>query len=272
MTNTQFTIPTWHHIANVWDDDSDLNTAIYVDGSADSIASGTLSSVGDLSNTQDFMLGMLSTGSNYPFNGALDEVRIASVARSAGWNATEENNQGAPGSFYSVGLQESSGCAPTATPTPTATAVPNNVFYFYDEMSPFSFMMGNATPSGGAWNANATTNFYSDIIPAGSQLSAGTTTIRIWFQFSVSRDVTMTLYRGSTAGGWTSIGTNTWPVDTGGLGLLLSMNLATGSYTFGPDEHLRFEVNFDGGGNPAERISWDGIYWESRIEVPSITP
>jgi hypothetical protein len=33
----------------------------------------------------------------------LDEVRISSVARSAGWIATEYANQHSPSTFYSVG-------------------------------------------------------------------------------------------------------------------------------------------------------------------------
>ncbi|HUQ01636.1 MAG TPA: DUF2341 domain-containing protein [Kofleriaceae bacterium] len=36
----------------------------------------------------------------------VDEVRIATVARTAGWIATERNNQNAPASFYVVGAEE----------------------------------------------------------------------------------------------------------------------------------------------------------------------
>jgi hypothetical protein len=36
----------------------------------------------------------------------LDEVRIATVARSAGWIATERNNQSSPATFYTVGAEE----------------------------------------------------------------------------------------------------------------------------------------------------------------------
>jgi hypothetical protein len=37
--------------------------------------------------------------------GLLDEVRISKTARSAGWIATEYNNQSNPSSFYTVAAQ-----------------------------------------------------------------------------------------------------------------------------------------------------------------------
>jgi hypothetical protein len=43
---------------------------------------------------------------NCGLNGGLDEVRLATVARSAGWIATEYANQKTPGEFYSVGDEE----------------------------------------------------------------------------------------------------------------------------------------------------------------------
>ena len=39
-------------------------------------------------------------------NGSLDEVRIATVPRNAGWIGTEHNNQASPGTFYSVGAEQ----------------------------------------------------------------------------------------------------------------------------------------------------------------------
>jgi hypothetical protein len=43
---------------------------------------------------------------NCGLNGGLDEVRLATVARSAGWIATEYANQKSPQTFYSVGPDE----------------------------------------------------------------------------------------------------------------------------------------------------------------------
>jgi hypothetical protein len=44
-----------------------------------------------------------SNGYGNPVNGSVDEVRIASVARSDDWLVTEYNSQGAPGTFISLG-------------------------------------------------------------------------------------------------------------------------------------------------------------------------
>ena len=45
-----------------------------------------------------------SVGTNAsPLKGILDEVRIATVERPAGWIATEFANQSSPQTFYSVG-------------------------------------------------------------------------------------------------------------------------------------------------------------------------
>ena len=47
----------------------------------------------------------MTDGTGY-FNGALDEVRISDVERSAEWVSTEYNNQSNPACFYSVGTLE----------------------------------------------------------------------------------------------------------------------------------------------------------------------
>ncbi len=53
-----------------------------------------------------------------PFTGQLDEVRISSIMRSAGWIATEYNNQSSPSTFLSFGSQQGSWePPPVATPT-----------------------------------------------------------------------------------------------------------------------------------------------------------
>ena len=47
-------------------------------------------------------------GGNTPcaLNGTLDEIRLATVERSAGWIATEHANQSAPQTFYAVGPEQ----------------------------------------------------------------------------------------------------------------------------------------------------------------------
>jgi MSHA biogenesis protein MshQ len=46
-------------------------------------------------------------GTNMGLQGTIDELRIATVARSAGWVATEYANQSSPSTFYTVGPEQS---------------------------------------------------------------------------------------------------------------------------------------------------------------------
>ncbi len=67
-----------------------------------------------------------STSAN-TFDGTIDEVRVSSVNRSAGWIATEYANQNSPSTFYSVGAE---GASPCGTPTPTTlptTTIPTTI-------------------------------------------------------------------------------------------------------------------------------------------------
>jgi hypothetical protein len=62
----------------------------------------SISSLGDISNSESFQISPLS----YPLNGAVDEVRLRSEALSTGWLLTEYNNQLDPSSFYSLGIEQ----------------------------------------------------------------------------------------------------------------------------------------------------------------------
>jgi hypothetical protein len=44
-----------------------------------------------------------SDNANYTWDGILDEIRVISEPRSAGWITTEYRNQSDPGNFYTVG-------------------------------------------------------------------------------------------------------------------------------------------------------------------------
>lgn len=58
-------------------------------------------------NTAEFRLGgATNNASTQHFTGLIDEMRIASTARSSGWIATEDNNLKSASTFYSVGSQE----------------------------------------------------------------------------------------------------------------------------------------------------------------------
>ncbi|HEY43887.1 MAG TPA: hypothetical protein G4O11_07895 [Anaerolineae bacterium] len=86
----------------------------------------------------------------------------------------------------------------------------------------------------------------------------------------MDRTITLTLWAGSDSTSWTPLGTTSWTVNTGGAFDFLSKSFSTSNYTFASDEPFRLEVDFDGGGYPNERISWNGSCNDSRIEVPDI--
>ena len=51
--------------------------------------------------SSNLYLGNVADGTR-AFSGALDELRLSSVARSPGWLATQFRNQSSPGAFYSI--------------------------------------------------------------------------------------------------------------------------------------------------------------------------
>jgi hypothetical protein len=86
---------TWYHIAFVWDDDSTTNTAMYINGKKDTgSTSGTLTSVGDLTNALALRIGSESDGGKN-MNGSLDHIVIYNYARSPSQVAWDYN-KGAP--------------------------------------------------------------------------------------------------------------------------------------------------------------------------------
>lgn len=105
---------TWHHVVGTFDG---ANWNVYLDGVLKASHGGTS---GALASSVGVFLGAQSiTGALQRFwSGSLDEVRISNVARSASWIATEYNSQNAPGSFSSVGSQQTSpGGGTVATPS-----------------------------------------------------------------------------------------------------------------------------------------------------------
>ncbi|MFH1521336.1 MAG: hypothetical protein ABIF18_00085, partial [archaeon] len=92
-----------------------------------------------------------NTDFNY-YTGLIDEVRISNVARSAGWIATEYNNQFSPDSFYSVGEEIVESSTKTglvndtigATPFYTNQSNPRNISLSQGESQLVTFWV-NAT-------------------------------------------------------------------------------------------------------------------------------
>ncbi len=90
----------FHHLAGGWDG---AYWNLYIDGQ---LAAQAASAQGPLTSAEPFAIGSQTYSGGIPFqflNGIVDEWRTSSIARSAGWIATEYNNQSAPGSFYSFG-------------------------------------------------------------------------------------------------------------------------------------------------------------------------
>jgi hypothetical protein len=93
---------TWYHLVMTYDATSGL--VGYVNGASD---------VTHAANGQApqpsvaFTIGIDQGTAGRNWNGKIDEVRRASVVRSADWVATEYNNQSAPGTFATLGTEAS---------------------------------------------------------------------------------------------------------------------------------------------------------------------
>jgi len=101
-----FTTGAWNHIAVVYDQSSPANNPqIFINGNQVSVIetftpSGAMASDAALS----LRLGNRIAGDR-TFDGTLDEERLSTVPRSAGWIATSYRNQHSPGTFYTVGAE-----------------------------------------------------------------------------------------------------------------------------------------------------------------------
>lgn len=86
---------TWHLVHGTYDGS---NVRIYTEGVLRTTTAFT-GSINDIAG--ELFLGRVGGGA-FRYDGIMDEVRIAGVARSADWITTEFNNQSSPGTFYSV--------------------------------------------------------------------------------------------------------------------------------------------------------------------------
>ena len=96
----------WHSLVGIRDNTA-TNVYIYVDG----VLQATAASPVGQSYTGWWRIGSYHInatqwgGNDGYFGGSVDEVRVSQVARSAGWVATEYNNQSSPGAFYAIGTE-----------------------------------------------------------------------------------------------------------------------------------------------------------------------
>jgi hypothetical protein len=133
----------WHHVVGVRDNSPDL-LYLYVDGlPKGNIASAHAEDFSGYWRIGSYKLGGWQGGANGYFPGAIDEVRISHVARSADWIRTEYNNQSSPSTFYTLGSEET-----VAAPV-------------YYQITAVAGTNGTITPSGIAMVESGTSKTYT---------------------------------------------------------------------------------------------------------------
>jgi uncharacterized repeat protein (TIGR01451 family) len=97
----------WHHVVAVFPNAApdDTNAELWVDGQKKVITHLFGSGPSDRTVTAKMLLGTLGAGGS-DFGGIIDEVRVSNLARSADWIKTSYNNQGTPGTFYTIGAAQ----------------------------------------------------------------------------------------------------------------------------------------------------------------------
>jgi hypothetical protein len=111
----------WHHVVGSYDG----SWNIYVDG----VKTSSTQTQSAYATAERFLIGArdASGGQSAYFNGAIDEVRISKIARTADWISTEFNNQRNPLAFYTVGSEQSSSVAVTITSPANGSTVSNTI-------------------------------------------------------------------------------------------------------------------------------------------------
>jgi hypothetical protein len=93
----------WHHVALEFNTDAIANVpTAYIDGVEVSAAEDDAAVGAYYSDALSDMYVGNDADSSRAFDGMLDEVRMSSATRSAGWLATQYRNQSNPGAFYTV--------------------------------------------------------------------------------------------------------------------------------------------------------------------------
>jgi hypothetical protein len=88
----------WHYVVGVLDAGSGL-LRLYVDGNQRS----TFAHSGSQTGTSELRIGRSPDALAQDWDGGIDEVRVSSASRSAGWIQTEYRNQSSPSTFYTLG-------------------------------------------------------------------------------------------------------------------------------------------------------------------------
>jgi len=96
---------TWVYVVGTYDPSgSSPQQKIYINEGIDDSTTNTAAILYDTGTDADLYFAVEKPSSpTYRFDGAIDEVRVSNIARSADWILTEYNNQKVTSSFYSVG-------------------------------------------------------------------------------------------------------------------------------------------------------------------------
>ena len=102
-SSASFSDGNWHHIAAVIDTSAGL--ILYADGTSVATNAGGTNGYNGFANPRIIFGAAGGTALAQPagMSGAIDEMRVSSVARSANWIKTEFDNQSAPAAFLSYG-------------------------------------------------------------------------------------------------------------------------------------------------------------------------
>lgn len=115
-STTTITDGNWHHLVGVKNGNT---THIYVDGTLENSNSGTFGGNFDGGTVQ---VGRFNASPFYYADASLDEFRYMNSAPSAEWIETEFNNQNSPGTFHTIGSEESN-LSLSAGPSDTEFAI-----------------------------------------------------------------------------------------------------------------------------------------------------
>lgn len=201
----------WHQMSLVWDNSTGKLELFTDGGTTDSDTNASLIGA-DLRNSRTLRLGAANTDAQY-FNGEMDEVRIASVARTAGWIGTEYANQNSPSIFYTVSAEEEKPNGGSAT--------------IDGAMSSTNYMIQRSSINAGGADFSSSPNYQiSDTIGQLAPGRASSTSYRLnagyrhlgshTISISDEPNITMPNLSGISAGA--SVETATWTVTTDNLG------------------------------------------------------
>jgi hypothetical protein len=183
----------WHHVVATYDSGTTL-LSLYVDGvlrvTTTSSAAQNFNGYWRMGSYK--LSGFWTNGSDGFFTGGMDEVRLSTTARSAGWISTEYNNENSPSTFASVSAEQVSvPIAPAITSASSATFTTGsaNTFTVTATGSPTPALTETGTlPTGITFvdNGNATATL------SGTPTSSGTYTLTITAHSTASPDATQT--------------------------------------------------------------------------------